>query len=150
MLAGLSVAHALVPPHPAPTLAVATFHADAGKTILYAILVGNPTGILAGPFSPISRQDGFIPDPLLAPSSRVRNPPLRKASRAAARSVNAPGPSLPSVLTTILLPAVLMMSRSLADAFLPGQSFLKSLIDFVGDPIAALLIALFFGSTFSN
>ena len=49
MLAGLSVAHALVPPHPAPTLAVATFHADAGKTILYAILVGIPTGILAGP-----------------------------------------------------------------------------------------------------
>ena len=49
MLAGLSIAHALVPPHPAPTLAVATFHADAGKTILYAILVGIPTGILAGP-----------------------------------------------------------------------------------------------------
>ena len=49
MLAGLSVAHALVPPHPAPTLAVATFHADAGKTILYAIFVGIPTGILAGP-----------------------------------------------------------------------------------------------------
>jgi GntP family gluconate:H+ symporter len=38
-----------------------------------------------------------------------------------------------------------MMSRSLADAFLPGPSFLKGLIDFVGDPIAALLIALFFG-----
>src|SRR5271166_662653 len=49
MLAGLSIAHALIPPHPAPTLAVATFHADAGKTILYAILVGIPTGILAGP-----------------------------------------------------------------------------------------------------
>src|SRR6202012_3164625 len=31
------------------------------------------------------------------------------------------------------------------DAFLPGQSFVKSLIDFIGDPIAALLIALFFG-----
>ncbi len=67
MLAGLSVAHALVPPHPAPTLAVATFHADAGKTILYAILVGIPTGILAGPcFRLISLPDGFIPDPPLA------------------------------------------------------------------------------------
>jgi GntP family gluconate:H+ symporter len=38
-----------------------------------------------------------------------------------------------------------MMSRSLADAFLPAQSFLKRLIHFVRDPIAALLIALFFG-----
>src|SRR6202162_1157730 len=59
--------------------------------------------------------------------------------------MSAPGPSRPAVLTTLLLPPALMMSRSLADAFLSGQSFLKSLIDFVGDPIAALLIALFFG-----
>ncbi len=49
------------------------------------------------------------------------------------------------MLTTILLPPALMMSRSLADALLPGASFPKALIDFVGDPIAALLIALFFG-----
>ena len=49
MLAGLSIAHAMVPPHPAPTLAVAAFHADAGKKILYAILNGIPTGIFAGP-----------------------------------------------------------------------------------------------------
>ena len=68
-----------------------------------------------------------------------------ESNRAQARSAAAPGPSLSAVLTTILLPPALMMSRSLADAFLPGQSFLKSLIDFVGDPIAALLIALFFG-----
>ena len=33
MLAGLSIAHGMTPPHPAPTLAVATFHADAGRTI---------------------------------------------------------------------------------------------------------------------
>ena len=34
MLAGLSVDHALVPPHPAAMLAVAIFHADVGRTIL--------------------------------------------------------------------------------------------------------------------
>ena len=37
-----------------------------------------------------------------------------------------------------------MMSRSLAQAFIPGEKFLKGFIEFVGDPIAALLIALFF------
>jgi len=49
MLAGLSIAHGLVPPHPAPTLAVEIFHADPGKTILLAIIVGLPTGLCAGP-----------------------------------------------------------------------------------------------------
>jgi GntP family permease len=33
----------------APTLAVATFHADAGKTILYALVIGLPAGLISGP-----------------------------------------------------------------------------------------------------
>jgi gluconate:H+ symporter, GntP family len=49
------------------------------------------------------------------------------------------------VLTTILLPPLLMMGRSLADAFLP-QSGMKTLIDFLGDPITALLLALLFAT----
>ena len=47
MLGGLSIAHGFVPPHPGPTLAVQIFHADAGKTILYGLLVGLPTGFVA-------------------------------------------------------------------------------------------------------
>jgi len=49
MLAGLSIAHGMTPPHPAPTLAVATFHADAGRTILYALVIGVPAGLISGP-----------------------------------------------------------------------------------------------------
>src|SRR6201995_941700 len=48
MVAGLSVVHALVPPHPAAMLAVTIFHADVGRTIFYALLVGIPTAALAG------------------------------------------------------------------------------------------------------
>ena len=44
-----SIAHGMTPPHPAPTLAVATFHADAGKTILYALVIGLPVGLISGP-----------------------------------------------------------------------------------------------------
>jgi gluconate:H+ symporter, GntP family len=145
VLAGLSVAHALVPPHPAPTLAVATFHADAGKTILYAILVGIPTGILAGPifanFAAGWVHSGSAAGALFPGPESTEE----ETKRTQARPTAALGPTLAAVLTTILLPPVLMMSRSLADAFLPGPSFFKGLIDFVGDPIAALLIALFFG-----
>src|SRR6202046_1813786 len=49
MVAGLSVDHALVPPHPAAMLAVTIFHADVGRTILFALLVGIPTAVIGGP-----------------------------------------------------------------------------------------------------
>src|SRR5271156_1331915 len=49
MLAGLSVVHGLVPPHPAAMLAVTMFHADVGRTILYALLIGIPAAVIAGP-----------------------------------------------------------------------------------------------------
>src|SRR6202012_4884423 len=42
LVAGLSVVHGLVPPHPAASMAVAIFHADVGRTILYALLIGVP------------------------------------------------------------------------------------------------------------
>src|SRR4029079_11945397 len=49
MVAGLSVVHGLVPPHPAAMLAVTAYNADIGRTIFYAMLVGIPTAIIAGP-----------------------------------------------------------------------------------------------------
>jgi GntP family gluconate:H+ symporter len=52
-------------------------------------------------------------------------------------------PDLASVLATILLPPVLMLGRSVVDLAKPAGP-VKQAIDFVGDPITALLIALFF------
>src|ERR1700693_1006033 len=49
MVAGLSVVHGLVPPHPAALLAVAIYKANVGRTIFYALLVGIPTAVIAGP-----------------------------------------------------------------------------------------------------
>ena len=49
MVAGLSVVHGLIPPHPAALLAVQAYHADIGKTIAYSLIVGVPTAIVAGP-----------------------------------------------------------------------------------------------------
>src|SRR3984957_19173710 len=49
MVAGLSVVHGLVPPHPAALLAVQAFSADIGRTILFALIVGIPCAIVAGP-----------------------------------------------------------------------------------------------------
>src|SRR6202140_2904484 len=49
LVAGLSVVHGMLPPHPAAMLAVNAYHADVGRTILYGLLVGVPTAALAGP-----------------------------------------------------------------------------------------------------
>ena len=49
LLAGLSIAHGFLPPHPSPTALVAAVHADMGKTLLYGFVVAIPTLIIAGP-----------------------------------------------------------------------------------------------------
>ena len=49
MVAGLSVVHGMIPPHPAALLAVQAYQADIGKTILYGIVIGLPVAVLAGP-----------------------------------------------------------------------------------------------------
>lgn len=49
MVAGLSVVHGLIPPHPAALLAVQQYGADIGKTIAFGLVVGVPTAIIAGP-----------------------------------------------------------------------------------------------------
>src|SRR3954471_22559344 len=48
-LAGLSVLHGLVPPHPGPLVAIAALHADRGRTRRFGLICAIPCVILAGP-----------------------------------------------------------------------------------------------------
>lgn len=48
-LAGLSVLHGLVPPHPGPLVAISALKADLGLTLALGLLVAIPTVIIAGP-----------------------------------------------------------------------------------------------------
>lgn len=48
-LTGLSVVHALVPPHPGPLIAIGALGANLGRTIGFGLLVAVPTAIVAGP-----------------------------------------------------------------------------------------------------
>lgn len=48
-LAGLSVLHGLVPPHPGPLVAIDALQADLGLTLLLGLIAAVPTVILAGP-----------------------------------------------------------------------------------------------------
>src|SRR3954451_14438443 len=48
-LAGLSVLHGLVPPHPGPLVAISSLNADLGLTLLFGLICAIPTVIVAGP-----------------------------------------------------------------------------------------------------
>ena len=48
-LAGLSVLHGFIPPHPGPLAAIAILHANVGITLALGLLIAIPTVAVAGP-----------------------------------------------------------------------------------------------------
>ncbi|GAV10638.1 GntP family permease [Paenibacillus sp. chi10] len=133
ILAGLSTVHGLVPPHPAPMIAIDAYQADLGRTILYSLLVGIPTAIIAGPLF-----GKFI-------GKRIQLQPPAKLAEQFAQKSDRPLPSFGITLFTILLPVILMLIGSVADIVDPqGLSSLAVLCKFIGHEIIALLIAVVF------
>jgi GntP family gluconate:H+ symporter len=132
LVAGLSVVHGMVPPHPAAMLAVVAYKADMGRTIAYAILVGLPTAALAGP----------IFASWIAP--RIALPAENPIATQLAGDVSREMPGFGISLVTVLLPVILMLCASAADVALDTASTLRSGLDFAGSPIVALLLALLF------
>ena len=131
MLASLSVMHGLVPPHPGPLLAIGIFGADIGKTILYGFIVGLPTVIIAGPMfgSFISKYVSIKPSDELM--EQLAHEP---------EAQNQPGFVI--TLVTVLLPVFLMLLKTFVDIALPAGNTVRNLMDFIGNPIVALLAAL--------
>jgi len=130
LVAGLSVVHGMLPPHPAAMLAVTAYNADVGLTILYGLIVGIPTAALAGPVF----ASWIAPRILLTTES-----PL------AAQLGGVSTEDMPSFwvsVTTVMIPVILMLLSSAADIVLPPASTTRSTLHFIGQPIVALLLAL--------
>lgn len=133
ILAGLSTVHGLVPPHPAPMIAIDAFGADLGKTLLYSILIGLPVAIISGPLF-----GKFIGKRILL------DPPAELADQFAIKG-DRKLPSFGITIFTILLPVILMMSGSMASIIDPeAVSSITLFCHFIGDEIIALLIAVIF------
>ena len=131
MVAGLSVVHGLVPPHPAALLAVTIYKADVGRTILYALLIGIPTAVLAGP----------LYAKLIAPHVQLANDnPM--AAEFVEHDANRSLPGFGLTLFTILLPVFLMLGGSWADSIAAPGSGLNQSIRLIGNDDMALLIGV--------
>jgi len=137
LVAGLSVVHGLVPPHPGPVAAMGIFNelagkADMGKTILYSLLIGLPTAIIAGPLfgkligDRVHVELGSAADPVTARRRTGASPPFALT------------------VFTILLPVLLMLTATVADLSLPKDNVLRDCGDFIGHPAVAMLLAVLF------
>ena len=126
-LASMSVAHGLLPPHPAPTALVATFQADMGLTLLYGIVIAVPSLVLAGPIFGRTLA-GIAAKPLAGMEAK----PLPESEL--------PGTAV-SILTA-LLPAVLLVATTAAGWLVPDDSPAAAVMGFVSDPDVVMVVAL--------
>ncbi|MFD6574476.1 gluconate:H+ symporter, partial [Streptomyces diastaticus] len=133
-LAGLSVMHGLIPPHPGPLVAIDAIGANLGITLALGVLVAIPTVIIAGPvFGKYAARWVDVP----APEKMI---PQRATEEADRR------PSFGATLATVLLPVVLMLAKALVDIVVDDpEAGVQRVFDVIGSPMIALLAAVIVG-----
>ncbi|AWW40424.1 MULTISPECIES: gluconate:H+ symporter [Streptomyces] len=133
-LAGLSVMHGLVPPHPGPLVAIDAVGANLGVTLALGVLVAIPTVVIAGPlFSRYAARWVDVP----APERMIPQRPSEELEKR---------PSFAATLTTILLPVFLMLSKALVDIVVDDpENTVQRVFDVAGSPLIALLTSVLVG-----
>ncbi|HEX7988552.1 MAG TPA: gluconate:H+ symporter [Stenotrophomonas sp.] len=134
MVAGLSVVHGLVPPHPAAMLAVHAYGADVGRTVFYSLLIGLPTAAVAGPIFA-----KFVAPRVQLPAHNPMEAALLDEGHG--RIPDEQLPSFGITLATLLLPVVLMLLGGWADQIATPGSALNHGLRFIGHSVVALLLA---------
>jgi GntP family gluconate:H+ symporter len=131
VFAGLSVVHALVPPHPGPMVAISALNADLGHTLVLGLLMSIPIAIVAGPI--------FT---LWIASRASAAPPVDLVGQLTRKDDQYRSPSIAVTILTILFPVLLMLGKAAADLLLAPGHPVRLLMAFIGNPIVALLLAV--------
>jgi len=138
-LAGLSVLHGFIPPHPGPLAAIAILHANVGVTLALGLLIAVPSVAIAGPiYGALAAR--LVPVGAAGAGLAVTQAGDAGAADADARSTRSPG--FGAIMATLLFPLVLMLGKAGADIFLAKDAPARPLLDFIGDPVFALLAAV--------
>ena len=132
MLAALSVTHGFLPPHPAPSALSIMFNADLGKTLIYGIILAIPAIFISGPL--LTR---YLP--------KVEAKPLKEFMASKSFDISEL-PSLSNSILTALLPVILIGFSTIITSFLNIDTFSYSLVNFIGNPVIALLTTLLIGT----
>ncbi|WP_263172297.1 GntP family permease [Streptomyces sp. SCSIO ZS0520] len=142
LLAGLSMTHAFLPPHPGPVAAAGLLGVDLGWVLLMGIVCGIPAVLAAWVFSAWIGRRIFVavPQDMVEAAEEAR-----QAVRAEQRSAGDVAPEQPVALGTVLAiigtPLVLILAATFSSVVL-DPSTLRSVIEFFGNPFVALSLAL--------
>jgi len=132
----LTVTHAMVPPHPAPSAAAQLLGANLGKTILYSIAVSIPMAVIGGMFYGL-----WIANRIYVPVPEI-------AQRQSAEQTTAAPPSVGLVLLLLLLPVLMIFTATGAEMMSKPA---HPVFTMIGHPFVALLVtalaAMFFLGT---
>lgn len=170
-LAGLSVLHGFIPPHPGPLVAIAVLNASLGLVLIFGLIIAVPTVIVAGPVfgNLISRRLHIEhPNTALVGSAAAggRETGTTGALSAGGSAQDAtdlgdvgttdpagPGdsaagdgrkrqPAFGATVLTVSLPVLLMLLRAIAQLTLDEDNVVRSVLEVVGNPPVALLIGV--------
>jgi GntP family gluconate:H+ symporter len=130
VFAGISVLHALVPPHPGPMVAIDAMKADLGTTLILGLVMAVPIAVVAGPLFTI-----------WIARRATASPPADLVGRLTHTDSSFRSPGIAATILTILFPILLMLGKAAADLLL-GAGEARTLLDFIGNPIVALLLAV--------
>ncbi|MBQ0868326.1 GntP family permease [Streptomyces smyrnaeus] len=142
MLAGLSMTHAFLPPHPGPVAAAGLLDVELGWVILMGVVCGIPAVLAAWAYAAWIGNRLFVevPQDMLEAAEEAK-----RAVAAEKRTLGTDGEARPvalgTVLTIIGTPLILILAATFSSLAL-DPSTLRSVIEFVGHPFVALTVAL--------
>jgi Gnt-I system low-affinity gluconate transporter len=135
LLAGLAVTHAMVPPTPGPMAVAEILGVDMGWVILFGLIIGLPTVIIAGPiFGRFISKKIYIAAP---PELLETDPGLSDAPKELP-----PFGIIAAIISTPLL--LILMSTFVGVGIKRGaleMSLFTDIVSFIGHPFTALIIA---------
>jgi GntP family gluconate:H+ symporter len=142
LLAGLSMTHAFLPPHPGPVAAAGLLHVQLGWVILMGIVCGIPAVLAAWVYSAWIGKRIFVavPQDMVEAAAEAKLAVIEEQRAAGVEPREKPVP-LGTVLGIIGTPLVLILAATFSSIAL-DPSTVRSVIEFFGSPFVALTIAL--------
>jgi GntP family gluconate:H+ symporter len=162
-LAGLSILHGMVPPHPGPVAAITILNANLGYTLLFGLIVAIPTLVLCGPLLAmgLTRLVPVMPPAVTADQaddqragepagatvgqSRVADDDATQAGAgepAPSEANPKRRPTFLGALVSIILAVLLMLVGAIGQLTLSAGNSVRTVTDFLGQPVVALLAAV--------